>query len=78
MSTIQPIGHRPATADNPAELLFDPDEASQNLIQAQPLSDPHRWEIAAAVLESGARLWLPIVEVGCYTAASTEIVETVE
>ena len=60
-----------STADNPAELLFDPDEASQNLIQAQPsqnliqaqpLSDPHRWEIAAAVLESGARLWLPIVE----------------
>ena len=63
-----------STADNPAELLFDPDEVNQNLVQAQPLSDPHRWEIAAAVVESDAiphqaqRLWRLWNDVGLQRA----------
>ena len=51
-----------STPDTPAELLFDPDQTQRSTVEVPSLSDPHRWEITAAVLDSGARIWLPVID----------------
>ncbi len=45
----------------PAALMIDPDAVSDTTMLVPPLSDPRRFEIVAALVDAGARVWLPAI-----------------
>ena len=57
LELVQTIGGE----DTPATLMIDPDAVSDTTMLVPPLSDPRRFEIVAALIDAGARVWLPAI-----------------